>query len=45
MACKSLKKHYLGVNNVNSMASKAESQSTKAIYSGEKGQWNFEKFV
>jgi len=45
MAFESLKGHYLGVNNADNMASKAENQLAKATYSGEKRRWNFERFV
>jgi len=45
MASEGLKGHYLGVNNTDNMASKAENQLAKTTYSGEKWHWNFEKFV
>ena len=45
MASEGLKGHYLGVNNMDNMASKVENQLAKTTYSGEKWHWNFEKFV
>jgi len=45
MTFESLKSHYLGVNNADNMASKAENQLAKTTYSGEKWHWNFERFI
>ncbi len=45
MAFESLKGHYLGVNNADNIALKAENQLAKTTYSGEKWCWNFERFV
>ena len=45
MAFMGLKGHYLGVNNVDNMSSRAERKLQTTSYSGEKRRWNFEKFV
>lgn len=37
--------HYLGPNNVDHMASKAERRLRDTAYHGEKRHWNFEKYV
>jgi hypothetical protein len=37
--------HYLGVNNVDNMATKAESKLMSLTYNGETRRWNFEKYV
>ena len=37
--------HYLGENNVDTMSTRAESRLEKMMYSGEKRNWNFEKYV
>ena len=41
----SLWNHYLGPNNVDNMASKAERKLAATQYFGEKKRWNFEKYV
>ena len=41
----SLKQHYLGPNNVNHMANKAENRIRSLSYTGEKHNWNFEKYT
>ena len=45
MAFMGLKGHYLGVNNVDNMSSKAERKLQTTTYTGEKRRWNFEKYV
>ena len=40
-----LKQHYLGPNNVNHMANKAENRIWSLSYTGEKCNWNFEKYT
>ena len=40
-----LKSHYLGINNVDNMSTEAERKLEMANYSGEKCNWNFEKYV
>ena len=45
MAFLGLKNHYLGKNNVDNLANKAERQLQSASYSGEGRRWNFEKYV
>ena len=45
MAFERLKGHYLGQNNVDNMSSKAEHTLTTTSYTGEKRNWNFEKYV
>ena len=40
-----LKSHYLGVNNVDNMSTQVERKLEMAIYSGEKRNWNFKKYV
>jgi len=40
-----LKLHYLGVNNVDNMASTAERKLQTNSYTGETRKWNFEKYV
>ena len=37
--------HYLSENNVDTMSTRAESRLEKTTYSGEKHNWNFEKYV
>ena len=37
--------HYLGENNVDTMSTRTESRLEKTTYSGEKRNWNFEKYV
>eukprot|EP00978_Attheya_sp_CCMP212_P020484 scaffold58700_cov53-Attheya_sp.AAC.1 len=37
--------HYLGLNNAENMATRAERTLDSTTYVGEKRQWNFEKFV
>ena len=37
--------HYLGENNVGTMSTRAESRLEKTTYSGEKRNWNFEKYI
>jgi hypothetical protein len=41
----SLKGHYLGINSVNAMASKAETKIRDAVYTKETKRWNFESYV
>ena len=45
LAYLSLYDHYLGENNVDTMSTRAESRFEKTMYSGEKRNWNFEKYV
>ena len=45
MAFYGLKNHYLGTNNVDNMASKAENKLKNTTYTGEQRRWNFEKYV
>ena len=45
MAYQNLHNHYLGANNVNNMATAAETKLKSVTYSGEKKRWNFEKYV
>ena len=45
LAFSGLKGHYLGVNNVDNMSSKAERKLQTTTYTGEKCRWNFEKYV
>ena len=45
LAFSGLKGHYLGVNNVDNMSSKAEKKLQTTTYTGEKRRWNFEKYV
>lgn len=40
-----LKDHYLGHNNVDNMASSAETKLKTTTYTGEQRRWNFEKYV
>ena len=40
-----LKSHYLRVNNVDNMSTQAERKLEMANYSGEKCNWNFEKYI
>jgi hypothetical protein len=40
-----LRSHYLGINNVNNMASKAEKTLFKLVYTKEGKWWNFETYV
>eukprot|EP00934_Nitzschia_sp_Nitz4_P008127 Nitzschia sp. Nitz4//scaffold260_size33533//228//6137//NITZ4_007876-RA/size33533-snap-gene-0.41-mRNA-1//-1//CDS//3329544674//8117//frame0 len=40
-----LYKHYLGENNRDTMADKAEAKLASLTYDGEKKRWNWEKFV
>jgi hypothetical protein len=40
-----LREHYLGINNVNNMASKAEKTIAKLVYTKEGKRWNFEAYV
>lgn len=42
-AFRALKGHYLGANNVDNMASRAERKLTSTTYQGEKRRWTFEK--
>lgn len=44
-AFKALYDHYLGPNNVDTMATTAERALANASYHGEKKRWNFERFV
>jgi hypothetical protein len=37
--------HYLGPNNVDNMASQAESKLNSTVYNGEQRRWNFERYV
>ena len=37
--------HFLGPNNVDNMATEAETRLDKTIYTGEKKRWNFERYV
>ena len=37
--------HYLGPNNVDNMASQAESKLSSTVYNGEQRRWNFERYV
>ena len=45
LAFTGLKGHYLGVNNVDNMSTRAERKLTSTTYTGEKRRWNFEKYV
>jgi uncharacterized membrane protein YgcG len=45
MAYLALESHYLGPNNVNHLASKAEATLKSATYNGETRTWNFEKYA
>jgi len=45
LAFERLKGHYLGENNVDNMSSQAENTLTTTSYTGEKRNWNFEKYV
>ena len=45
LAFSGLKGHYLGVNNVDNMSSKAERKLQTTTNTGEKHRWNFEKYV
>jgi uncharacterized membrane protein YgcG len=45
MAYLALESHYLGPNNVNHQASKAEALLKSATYQGETRNWNFEKYA
>lgn len=45
LAFNNLYGHYLGVNNVDNMATQAEAKLTATTYNGEKRRWNFEKYV
>ena len=45
LAFQNLYNHYLGPNNVNNMATEAETRLQSVTYSGEKKRWNFEKYV
>jgi hypothetical protein len=45
LACQLLYAHYLGPNNVGSMAGEAENMLSTTRYDGEKRQWNFEKYA
>lgn len=42
---RSVYNHYLGPNNIDHMASKAERKLRDSTYHGEKRNWNFEKYV
>lgn len=45
MAFTGLDGHYLGINNIDNMAAKAEGKLQNTTYNGETRRWNFEKFV
>lgn len=45
LAFMGLKGHYLGQNNVDNMSTKAERRLETTTYTGEKRNWNFEKYV
>ena len=45
MAYQNLHNHYLGANNVNNMATSAETKLKTVTYSGEKKRWDFERYV
>jgi hypothetical protein len=45
MAFYGLRGHYLGVNNVDNMSTKAEMKFTTTLYHGEKRRWNFERYA
>lgn len=45
LAYQGLRGHYLEVNNVDNMSSKAENLLQSTSYTGEKRNWNFEKFA
>lgn len=45
MAFMGLRDHYLGRNNIDNLSSRAEKKLQATTYTGEKRNWNFEKFV
>ena len=45
LAYQGLKGHYLGFNNVDNMATKAERTIQAATYHGELRRWNFDRYV
>ena len=45
MAYQNLYNHFLGANNVNNMATTAETKLKSVTYSREKKKWDFEKYV
>ena len=45
MAYRALKNHYLGPNNMNHQANKAEAKLNDSSYHGKKHCWNFEQYV
>lgn len=45
LAFQGLEGHYLGVNNADNMASKAEKKLQMTSYNGETRKWNFERYV
>ena len=45
LAFQNLYNHYLGPNNINNMATEAETCLQSATFNGKKKRWNFEKYV